>query len=242
MTSPIVQDPNDDFNRDYNKYLQDKELYGEDLTALQNACAALKAIKDAGARLMYVVTVLFPALMKTREANIGMLSDGMNVNTDMRNEMAKAQDAINDMKGKTPNDSIIDAAKFVTAMNNLKVMVQKSADAGIIDPQSASALQNAIKGITSQFPNTNGHINPVDVANLVPKWWGSTTSSPQIKNIFNGFQSVNQTVSALSTSTGTQFSFYTNQYNQVLNLYNTGFMKPINQQESAIIQNTSRSG
>ncbi len=239
MTSPIVQDPNDDFNRDYNKYIQDKKLYGDDLTELQNACAALKAIKDAGARLMYVVTVLFPALMKTREANIGMLSDGMNVNTDMRNEMAKAQDAINDMKGKTTDQAAADAKQFVDAITNLQVMVQKSSDAGIIDAQSASTLNNAIKGITDQFPDG---LDPGDVSTLVPIWWGSTTSMPQIKNIFNGFQGVNQTVSALSTSTGTQFSFYTNQYNQVLNLYNTGFMKPINQQESAIIQNTSRSG
>jgi hypothetical protein len=86
---------------------------------------------------------------------------------------------------------------------------------------SINNMLDAIKGVATEFGKSWG--DPAKMVATMKAWEKQATdgkNSPDLKNIQDQFQTMNQTVSAFATTTNTQLQFQTEQYKQFLGIFN----------------------
>ncbi len=359
----------DQWEADMQIYRNDVNQLGLDKKALKDALAALSAMKDPMEKLMYVLYMIFPGMMQTRQDNIKILSDNMNVNTDLRQMMNQAQQIFNDSahwsNPPTPEEKqkALELAEYIdhleNAVNNSVYKDDQGNQHSLIPPDELKNIKDAIGNIKSLFGDSWGKGDGTDMAKVLQGLWGgnstdafkqfvtnwmndvnaeaaipgsplyadlvskmnqsakavlstnppptqaqlkqfadyvslvqtmsglgsfskgpdgkdynailggdsknisdwfgkdwgddkkmlddlnnsSSTTPPdsqKLKQLNNDFQTINQTVSTLGTSVNTQLSFYTNDYNQVLGIFDNA-LKDVNAEDSTFVQNSRAS-
>ncbi|NGX46378.1 MAG: hypothetical protein K940chlam2_01568 [Chlamydiae bacterium] len=148
------------------------------------------------------------------------LSAASNVSTDIRNQVMGGQSDFN--AGGTMTDK--QAKQMYQAIKKLKSWLEHQASLGkksIMSPDGIKNMLGAIKGISDAFGKSWG--NPAAMVTQMTTWEklnADGKSAPKLKAIQDQFQTLNQTVSAFATTTNTQLQYQTEQYKQLLGIYN----------------------
>ncbi len=167
------------------------------------------------------------------------------VDTDMRNALGGAQGAYNGILGHKygtpwkPGEGPPEAQKMIDLIDGIDNFLkqQKAAGGGIFGKGGISSINNLltqISNIKSAFGKDWG--NKDAMAKDIIRWKAETTGGqdsgggpnsgppsatppPQLKQIQDAFQTINQSVSALSTAANTELQYQTEQIKQFLGIY-----------------------
>ena len=193
--------------------------------------AMANAIKDPFEAMQVLMLDVIPTEMSEQESGISQLAGSSNIMSDIRNMLAEGQNDI----GKGGDTTPAQAKAFADLIDQLEAKLN---DPNFpIDPSNRKNMLDAIKDIKAQFGNAwgDGRAMAMDM-----KTWGIYDKmgqpSQQMKTITNDVQTLNQSVSALSTTTNTQLQFQTEQYKQIMGTLNDMFKTEI-QQIATPIQN-----
>lgn len=258
-TNPADQAPllNPQLAKDLQAYELAQEQYKADCKEIQQLAAALASMKNP----MFGVQEVMGAVMNMSGDQISALSSLDSVDTDLRGLLQGAQNAFNGLGNDAPNmgngkvdpkdvaygQTILDN---ITQLENFVKWQQSLGDKSPFDSGTLDNLSSAIQDIKGAFdikgaPSAWG--NPGAMAGDIMTWVnqsnngsgggnGGGTYAPQLKAITDGFETTNQTVSALSTTTNTQLQFTTEQYKQYLGIDQSSIQAYL-KLTSAMIQN-----
>lgn len=162
-------------------------------------------------------------VMNMQGDRVNTLSAVDNLDSDLRSEVGAGQGVMNGFGGSKV-DATKEANKLINFVDQLQGFIREQEGMGkkaVADPADLKNLQSAINNITGAFKTAWG--NPKEMGERVEDWIKESkshgTSSPELKSIQDGFQTLNQSTSALSTTTNTNLQFVTEQYKQFLGVY-----------------------
>lgn len=235
---PIPPTPvlNPQLSKDLLAYLEAMEILEEVWQKIKAMAAGLKHMKN----VMYGVIEIMNMFQNIEGAKMRVLSSVDNVDSDLRSLVTSSQGAVNAITGSqtgkviTPNaKQEAEAQKFYDGIQQIQAFIDAHGGAkGIAGDSILKNLQEAINNIKTEFgwksnkqPGAWG--NKKAMAERFLEWarmsrsakdGGTGTFSPQLRNIQFGFQQLNQTVSALSTTTNTQLQFTSEMFKQFLGI------------------------
>jgi len=188
----------------------------EDQSMLKQMCAMIGTMKNplVGAQMV------MQQMTTVSGDRVEGLSAASNVDTDLRNQVMGSQTNFNTGGKMTPAQ----AKKMYDALNKLKAWLENQKALGnksIMSPDSINNMLDAIKGVATEFGKSWG--DPAKMVATMKAWEAKSKdgkSSPDLKNVQDQFQTMNQTVSAFATTTNTQLQFQTEQYKQFLGIFN----------------------
>ena len=215
---------NPQLSKDLLAYLEAMELLQEMRQKLKEMAAGLKHMKN----VMFGVVEIMNMFQNIEGGKIRALSAVDNIASDIRSEVSNAQGGVNAIAGAdnkngstTPTKAeIADAKKFLDFINQIQAFIDAHGGAkGVIGNATLKNLQDAVNNIKKQFTNDWG--NPKYMAIDILRWVKESKSgkfAPELKNLQFGFQQLNQTVSALSTTTNTNLQFTSEMFKQFLGI------------------------
>lgn len=227
----FVPQLNPQIAKDWANYEASLEQYQADLKEIQRLAAALSHMKNP----MFGIQEVMGAVMNMSGDQIASLSSLDNLDTDLRNLLQGAQSSYNGILGGSGSTTdptkaqIADAQQMTNDINQLEAIVkwqQSLGDKSAFDSGTLNNLESAINSIKgacvdgygdSIWGNASLMARQFNIANN-PIGNGGGTYSPMLKAISDGFQTINQSVSALSTTTNTKLQFTTEQYKQCLGI------------------------
>jgi hypothetical protein len=219
--------------QDWAAYENAINQYGIDLKEIQKLAAMLVHAKTQFGYNMYQVMELEDAVNNKGGDQVGILSATENFDTDLRNLLQDAQNNYNGLLGDgkdyaepTPQECA-DAEKFKQDIDQLQAILDwqqsPSCKNPIIDKGTIDNISSAIKNIKDAFgdkwndqPGTSPGLGIAGSILFAVNQQNAGKYSPLLKSISDGLQTVNQSVSALSTSTNTKLQFQSEQYKQGL--------------------------
>jgi len=201
------------------RYEEDMELLAEIKEKLKKMAAAMKNHGN----VMYEVIQIFSMFQDVQAGKIRVLSDVDNVESTLRSKLSQAQSDWNKMMGD-PNDRTGHAAAkdMIKQIKEIEAFIkyESGKKGSILDGASLKNLQAAINSIKSNFTYNGKNVwgNKYGMFNACLHWLSEMDQDgknvPEVKNIQDGFQTINQSVSELSSTTNTQLQFVENQYKQ----------------------------
>lgn len=222
--SPAIQ-------KDLRAYLDAEIALREKEQAIEKLAAMLHTMKN----VFYGIQMLMMDMMDMGGARLSGLADVDKIESTLRNLFSDAQDHMNGAQGKgyLHNKEIQkDLKKIVEIVDGVKAFLlkqQKEGKKSVFDGATTKNMLSAINNIQGAFGKDWGHVGH---ASLKPnggsgmtremvKWYrlvcdGKTP--PQLKTIQDGFQTFNQSVSALSTTTNTRLQFRAEQFKQFMGI------------------------
>jgi hypothetical protein len=188
----------------------------EDQSMLKQMCAMIGTMKNplVGAQMV------MEQMTNVSGDRVEGLSAASNVDTDLRNQIMGGQTNFNTGGKMTPAQ----AKEMYDALTKLKAWLENQKALGnksIMGSDSINNMLDAIKGVATEFGKSWG--DPAKMVATMKAWEKQATdgkNSPDLKNIQDQFQTMNQTVSAFATTTNTQLQFQTEQYKQFLGIFN----------------------
>lgn len=248
------------------KFMKNIEAYEEAMSELN---AARKELKKMAAGLSHMKNVMYGVMefmnmfQNVEGAKVKALSDVQNIDSDLRSQISEAQGDVNQFESGVGHSTFMnlntqitpkEKAQMQSLMNlvdmlNFEVKILQ----GVKGLSSSSVVKNIEDGIGSikgafQWPGSKGSDQNA---------WGSPTRmahylhffvqqagkegkySSNLKNLQFGFQTLNQTTSALSTSTNTNLQFVTAMFKQFLGVDESS-MKAYQEMNSKIINNINK--
>jgi len=193
-----------------------EERLKTDEATLKQMCAMIGTMKNP----LIGAQMVMQQEMGVQGDQVEGLSAASNVSTDIRNQVMGGQSDFNNGGKMTTKQ----AEQMYQAIKNLKGWLEKQKDLGsksIMSPDGINNMLEAIKGISGEFGKSWG--NAADMVKQMNTWENEAKdgkNSPQLKDIQDQFQTMNQTVSAFATTTNTQLQYETEQYKQFLGIYN----------------------
>lgn len=212
---------NPELARDLEAYMEAMQMLQEARKKLLAMAAQLKHMKNP----MYGVMMIMNQFQEISGDKVRVLSEADNVASDIRNAVSNAQGTTNDMAGGAISlkNWKSDAEKLIQFVKQLQAFIKYEAGGkGVVDSATLKNLEVALKNIKDQFGKDWG--NPAKMAADMNTWFNESqkgTYSPKLKNLQFAFQQLNQSTSALSTSTNTRLQFTTEQYKQFLGIEET---------------------
>lgn len=220
-----------DLSKELAIYEQDMEILAEVKAKLK---ALAKSIKNHG-NVMNEVIQVFSLYQDDQAAQIRSLSAVDQIDSTLRSKFSQAQSDWNAMasSGTSATDGKKAAADMVKQIQEIEAFIkyeQGLGDKSVIDQPSLKNMQSAIDSIKESF-GTDGIVgkngkftpnwgHPAAMEAVVAEWLKDMKKSglniPGMKSIQDGFQTCNQSVSELSSTTNSRLQFVENQYKQGL--------------------------
>jgi len=209
--------------------------YNLELKDIQKLAAMLVHAKGQFGYNMYQVMEVVDAVNNKGGDQVGILSATENFSTDLRNLLQDAQNNYNGLLGATnspdeptPQEDAM-AEKFKEDIDQIQAILDwqgsPSCQNPIIDKGTLNNINTAIQNIKDAAGTTwNDLPGAPPGSNLAENIMTAVSNqnggqySPMLKGISDGLQTVNQSVSALSTSTNTKLQFQSEQYKQGLGI------------------------
>lgn len=230
--------------------------YTEDMDLLDEVKAKLKAlalaIHDHG-NVMYEVIQVFSLYQDVQGGKIRVFTDIDNLDSTLRANLSSAQASWNSLLSGAfgSNVGVADAQNMITQVTDMQNFIkyeQSLGDHSILDQSSLANLQSALSQITGSWgKDSSGNQiwgNATSMSSAVYNWINNGNQNgqymPQVKDIQDGFQTYNQSVSQCSASTNTSLQYVENQFKQGMGEENSA-MQAYQKQDSTIIQNSNRS-
>jgi len=208
-----------ELSKEVARYEEDMDLLSEIKEKLKKLAAAMKNHGN----VMFEVIQVFSLFQDVQAGQIRVLSDVDNVDSTLRSKLSQTQSDWNKMMGGATDGPGEAAAKdMIKQIKEIEAFIKDESGkkGSILDGASLKNLQAAISSIKSNFTyngkNVWGNKNEMYSACLNWLWEMDQDGKniPEVKNIQDGFQTVNQSVSELSSTTNTQLQFVENQYKQ----------------------------
>ncbi|MBS0629831.1 MAG: hypothetical protein JSS30_06370 [Verrucomicrobia bacterium] len=240
--------------KDLAAYEAAQEAYQFDCQEIQRLAAALSHMKNP----MFGVQEVMSAVMNMSGDQISTLSAMDNIDTDMRNMLQDAQNGCNTLQTAPGNpdvpskQQIADAQQIINNIDGLEAFLKWQQSLGkdsIFDQGTISNMLSAIKNIKGDFTESDGSGQTINVwgnASGMAAWLMLANQNAgngydsALKTLQDGFQTLNQSTSALSTTTNTQLQFQTEQYKQYLGIDQSSIQAYL-KLTSAMIQNEKTS-
>lgn len=221
-----------DVAADYKAWQQAMEAMGLDLEELHKLLLALKTMKNA----LFGCQEVINQLMTVNGDKVAGLSAVDKFESDLRTILQNAQsdynNAINGYDNKDNKDIVPTPTPQQDAymqdmfaqINSLQAILNWQSslppDQQILDSGNISNMQDAISNISTAFGSSWG--DGTAMAGQVNLWvfdiYNGGSPNPDQQNVTNGFQTINQSVSALSTTTNTDLQFTTEEYKQYMGI------------------------
>lgn len=224
-----------------NQWLAEKAalavMYSQIQTLLKKMEEAVKHHKDVS-MLLQKESYMFSEFEGDKTTSI---SDMDQLLTAMRNGLNDAQTDFNGIAGDTSTDGgnptsgdVTEAQNMMNEINGLQAVLnyikaynKANPDHPMMDPTMVKNLQDAINNITGPFGSAWTNNDASAVAKDIQQWVNSANSGSVdggYKTLVSAFQTLNQTVSALSTTTNTMLQSQVELVKQLL-----GIMEAVNQ-------------
>jgi len=231
----MVPDLNPQTAQDWAAYENAIAQYNLELKEIQELAAMLVHAKGQFGYNMYQVMEVVDAVNNKGGDQVGILSATENFSTDLRNLLQDAQNNYNGLLGDgkdytdpTPAE-MAEAAQFKQDLDQIQAILDwqqsPSCKNPIIDKGTSDNISSAIKNIKDALgdswndkPGTPAGSGIADAILWGVHQQNGGQYSPVLKGISDGLQTVNQSVSALSTSTNTKLQFQSEQYKQGLGI------------------------
>lgn len=227
LQTPMAPELNPQIAKDLAAYEIAQEEYQYYCQEIKQLAAALATMKNP----MFGVQEVMNAVMDMNGAQISSLSAIDNIDTDLRNMVGAAQDGFNSAMNDNSDPSnpnkvtpqqVQDGEKIKTNIDQLEAFLKWQQSLGKNSIIDSGTLDNMLSAISSM----KGAIGPNDwkdpgaIAHDINGWTSANNGqySPQLKAFQDAFQTLNQSTSALSTSTNTQLQFMTQNYKQYLGI------------------------
>lgn len=216
---PKPTDPWAELQAELDAYVAAQARLKEDQDEIQKLLAMIAAMKNP----LIGAQMLMMDMMQLKGDSVGSLASVDNVDSDLRSILTGAQSNINAQGGKADSD---DMNQFMTTLNSLNDFLEGQKGGDLIDSGAISSMQNAISSIKAQFVDANGNSvwgNADQMASAFQGWLNGEqggTTAPQLGEINSGLQTLNQTTSALSTTTNTNLQYVVQVYQQVEGITN----------------------
>lgn len=187
----------------------------EDQSMLKKMCAMIGTMKNP----LIGAQMVMEQMTNVSGDRVEGLSAASNVDTDLRNQVMGSQTNFNTGGKMTPKQ----AKEMYNALKKLKVWLENQKALGnksIMSPDAINNMLDAIKGVATEFGKSWG--DPAKMVATMKAWEAKSKggkSSPDLKNVQDQYQTMNQTVSAFATTTNTQLQFQTEQYKQFLGIF-----------------------
>lgn len=214
-----VLDPN--LAADLQAWMNAQLQLQQDKDMLQKLLLMLHTMKNS----MYGCQLVMNQMMTINGDKVAGLSAIDNVDSDLRALLSRAQSDYNDAvanyagnEDEPPTPAQAAALKdMVATVADISAFLNWEKSQGnnsIIDGDDIDNMQTAISGIQGNFTSW-GDVN--SMGQDMNTWIyneNTGTASTQMQNIQNNYQTINQSTSALSTTTNTSLQFTTEQYKQ----------------------------
>jgi hypothetical protein len=205
-----------------------------DLLAYAEAQAQLQASRDEIKKLMLMLQVmknpligaqmLMLEMMDYQGDRVGSLATVDNLDSDLRAGITGTQGNISSQGEKSDSQ---DMAQFMQSLDGLQAFLQGQQGGPLMDDSVITNMLNAITSVKAQFTDTSGNSvwgDPTKMAAAFQTWIDDAQKNgqadPQIGGIQSGLQTLNQSTSALSTTTSSQLQYVTQLFQQVEGITN----------------------
>ena len=224
---------------------KDLEAYLEARMRLKMAEAEVKklaAMLGSMKNVMWGVQEFMAAVMGMQGDQIGGLAAVDNLDSDLRSEVGSGESTFNGIEngGSNFGKKVSEAKKLIQLIDQMEAFLKYEKSLGnksVFGQGAIKNLQDAINSIKSTFGGHWGQ--PSVMADLIAGWVRAEKKGKYegpLKTIQDAFQTLNQSTSALSTTTNTQLQFKTNEYKQTMGMDESiieGYMKSL----SAMVNN-----
>jgi hypothetical protein len=224
--TPVIP-PNSQIGKDLAALLAAQQLRNEMLQQIKALAAALTTMKNP----MFGVMELMNDYSNSEGAQIQGEAAVDNVDSDLRNTFSNGQSGFNralnnaDIPPDAPDKKgVAGCNSMIKAVHQIELFIKYEKSQGnnsVVDKGTLGNLQQAVTQIKSAFGGDWG--NATAMATDIDNWsYGSGSGNGNgqyqqaFKSIQDGFQTANQSVSALSTTTNTQLQFSAQQFQQFL--------------------------
>ena len=223
LQSPILnieQPLSPNMKKDLEAWLEAEMMLQQMREELKKMAAGLSHMHN----VMYGVMEIMNDFQNIEGAQIRGLAAVDNLDSDLRGAVTGAQTGFTGaVSGKNTNPTM--AQKLIDEIKEIQAFINYEKDQGLLgkktvmDKATLSNLQSAIDGIKAAFGSSWG--NATEMATEAQSWAnqsGTGKYNPNIKNVQDNLQTLNQTTSALSTATNTQLDFTTKEFQQFLGI------------------------
>lgn len=204
-----------------------------DLAAYEVAQEQLKADEDEIKKLLAMIVamknpligiqMLMLQMMDVKGDSIKGLASVDNVDSDLRSIITGAQGDIN-AQGEKADSS--DMGQFMKSMDSLEKFLKDQEGGNIIDGGAISSMISGIDSVKTQFTDSSGNSvwgDPGKMATAFQSWLDGEkngTTAPELGSINGGLQTLNQSTSALSTTTNTRLQYVVQVFQQIEGITN----------------------
>lgn len=218
--------------------------YEEDMSILAEVKEKLKklaaGIKNTGNVMLEVIEV-FSLFQNAQGSQMRVLSDVDNLDSTLRGKLSAGQSGWNTMggtggaskNGKHQKEWMYNltpkgqngAKQLMEELHQIEQFIKYEKGLGgksILDGDSLNNLQKAIDSIKTNFGKAWG--DPAAMERDMQEWTGLVDGGnqvPNLKNIQDNFQTINQSVSELSSTTNSRLQFVENEFKQALGMQNS---------------------
>lgn len=229
---PII---NPQLAKDLEAWLEAQMQLDQDKKILQKLLLALHTMKNA----LFGCQEVMNQMMNINGDKVAGLSAVDNVDSDLRGMLSKAQGDWNDAVNNAPTDgsdnmtpkekaALQDMVDTIQSLESFLKWQGSLGDKSILDASDVNNILDQIKSIKDAFGQTGNQPNwgNLDQMGIQLNTWiynqdNEGNSSPQMQTIQGALQVINQSTSALSTTTNTNLQFTTEQYKQFMGILQT---------------------
>jgi hypothetical protein len=219
-----VTNPQNGFNDALKGWEDAQNQYKIDLGTLQAAIQTMMQMVQSGnvqGALQYGEMNVMQDAMNLQGDNLNILGGAENLATSMRGFVTGTQNIFNEgSKLQTDNAGAVNFANWLNSMYQ-DVSSDTSPNGPWLDPTDQANMLTSLQAIYAAFGATPGQLNGNEVMTAAKNWFTNTGKNPPNQNITtvqNEFQSLNNSVSSLSTTATTMEQYWSNIFNQMQGL------------------------
>jgi hypothetical protein len=234
-SSGTTLDPNTAFQNYIQAWEQQQQQQATDLLNLAAAITTMKNMLNSGnvqEAFQFAGMVVMTQSMQCVGDNTGQFAGVENLGTGIRNIMGDLQSIFNEGKGINSND----AGNFAQWLNEFYNSMSGGCPSWMgSDSSDYTNIMNQLKSIYSEFgistanygkPSSQGGLGGGTVLKKIQSWFNNPAGNapnPAITAMQGDFQTLNNSVSAISSSATASEQYWTNVYNQAQGVTNNIF-------------------
>ncbi|MBS0652304.1 MAG: hypothetical protein JSR39_02130 [Verrucomicrobia bacterium] len=223
QVSSTTNDPNVAFNNYIQAWEQQEKQNQTDLTNLSDAITTMMSMLHSGnvqEAFQFAGMAVMPQSMACVGDNTGQFAGVENIGTGIRNIMGDLQSIFNEggsINASNPNS----AADFSTWINEFFNQMNQGCPAWM-DQSDYTNIMNTLNSVYTEFGATPGNLTAGAVVADLKAWFTNSGNAPNkaITAMQGDFQTLNNSVSAISSSATASEQFWTNVYNQAQGVLN----------------------
>ena len=210
--------------KDLEAWMEAQEMLQQMRKKLKQMAAGLS---ELGGNVMFKVMEIMGMFQNIEGAKVRGLAAIDNLDSDLRSAVSSAQTGFIGSKtgyggngdGTKMAQQLIDMIKELKTFINYEKSQSAQGKKTVVDSSMLKNLSSAITQIQGVYGSAWGNAKEMagDAYNWVQKAKGGKYA-PELKSMQDGLQTLNQSTSALSTSTNTQLDFVTKEFQQFLGI------------------------